>query len=105
MAKQLMRIVLKGYDHTLVDNAASKIVDTIKRSGSVVSGPIPLPTKKKVVTILRAVHKYKYSREQFERRIHKRLIDVVSPSQKTAQTLKELDIPAGVSVGIKMRND
>ena len=105
MAKQLMRIVLKGYDHTLVDNAASKIVDTIKRSGSVVSGPIPLPTKKKVVTILRAVHKYKDSREQFERRIHKRLIDVVSPSQKTAQTLKELDIPAGVSVGIKMKND
>ena len=104
MAKeQVMRIILKGYDHTLVDNAAAKIVDSAKRGGSMVSGPIPLPTKKEVVTILRAVHKYKDSREQFEQRTHKRLIDILSPSQKTMSTFQNLDVPEGVSIDIKMR--
>lgn len=104
MAKQVMRIILRCYDHQLVDNAAEKIVDSAKKSGSMVSGPIPLPTKKEVVTILRAVHKYKDSREQFEQRTHKRLIDIISPSQKTMSTFQNLDVPAGVSVDIKIKN-
>ena len=83
-----MRIRLKAYDHNLIDQSASKIVDTAKRTGSKVSGPIPLPTKKEVVTILRAVHKYKDSREQFELRTHKRLIDIISPAPKTVEALK-----------------
>lgn len=103
MAKQIMRIIIKGYDHTLVDDAALKLVDSVKRSGDLVAGPIPLPTKKEVVTILRAVHKYKDSREQFEQRTHKRLIDIESPSQKTMNTLKDFEIPAGVFVDIKMK--
>lgn len=104
MAKQqVMRIILRGYDHQLVDTAAEKIVDSAKKSGSMVSGPIPLPTKKEVVTILRAVHKYKDSREQFEQRTHKRLIDIISPSQKTMSTFQNLDVPAGVAVDIKMK--
>ena len=85
--KEMIRIRLKAYDHQLIDQAAEKIVETAKRSGATVSGPIPLPTKKEVVTILRAVHKYKDSREQFERRTHKRLIDVVKPSAKTVEAL------------------
>ena len=81
MASQVMRITLKAYDHQLVDQSAAKIVDTVKKTGSKVSGPVPMPTKKEVVTILRAVHKYKDSREQFEQRTHKRLIDIIQPSQ------------------------
>ena len=100
--KEMIRIRLKAYDHQLIDQAAEKIVDTAKRSGAAVSGPIPLPTKKEVVTILRAVHKYKDSREQFERRTHKRLIDVVKPSAKTVEALMSLDLPAGVEIEIKL---
>lgn len=100
--KEMIRIRLKAYDHQLIDQAAEKIVETAKRSGATVSGPIPLPTKKEVVTILRAVHKYKYSREQFERRTHKRLIDVVKPSAKTVEALMSLDLPAGVDIEIKL---
>ena len=102
MAKEMIRIRLKAYDHQLIDQAAEKIVDTAKRSGATVSGPIPLPTKKEVVTILRAVHKYKDSREQFERRTHKRLIDVVKPSAKTVEALMSLELPAGVEIEIKL---
>ena len=98
----MIRIRLKAYDHQLIDQAAEKIVDTAKRSGATVSGPIPLPTKKEVVTILRAVHKYKDSREQFERRTHKRLIDVVKPSAKTVEALMSLELPAGVEIEIKL---
>ena len=101
-AKEMIRIRLKAYDHQLIDQAAEKIVDTAKRSGSAVSGPIPLPTKKEVVTILRSPHKYKDSREQFERRTHKRLIDVVKPSAKTVEALQSLDLPAGVDIEIKI---
>ena len=100
--KEMIRIRLKAYDHQLIDQAAEKIVDTAKRSGATVSGPIPLPTKKEVVTILRAVHKYKDSREQFERRTHKRLIDIVNPGQKTVESLMTLDLPAGVEIEIKL---
>lgn len=95
-------VKLKGYEHQLVDNAAKRIVDVVNRAGGVVSGPIPLPTKKKVITILRAVHKYKDSREQFETRTHKRLIYVVNPSAKTVDALSNLDIPAGVDVEVKV---
>ncbi len=100
--KEMIRIRLKAYDHQLIDQAAEKIVDTAKRSGSAVSGPIPLPTKKEVVTILRSPHKYKDSREQFERRTHKRLIDVVKPSPKTVEALMSLELPAGVEIEIKL---
>ena len=101
MASQVMRITLKAYDHQLVDTSAAKIIETVKKNGSKVSGPVPLPTKKEVVTILRAVHKYKDSREQFEQRTHKRLID---PSQKTVDALQRLEMPAGVSINVKMKN-
>ena len=97
-----IRIRLKAYDHQVIDQAAEKIVETAKRTGVEVSGPIPLPTKKEVVTILRAVHKYKDSREQFERRTHKRLIDILKPSQKTMEALTNLDLPAGVEIEIKL---
>ena len=100
--KEMIRIRLKAYDHQLIDQAAEKIVETAKRSGATVSGPIPLPTKKEVVTILRAVHKYKDSREQFERRTHKRLIDVIKPSAKTVEALMSLELPAGVEIEIKL---
>ncbi|MBR6709281.1 MAG: 30S ribosomal protein S10 [Clostridia bacterium] len=100
--KEKIRIRLKSYDHTLVDQAAQKIVETAKRNGAAVSGPIPLPTEKEIVTILRAVHKYKDSREQFELRTHKRLIDVVKPSQKTVEALMSLELPAGVEIEIKL---
>ena len=99
---QNMRIRLKAYDHTVIDQAAAKIVETAKRTGAEVSGPIPLPTDKKVVTILRAVHKYKDSREQFERRTHKRLIDIIAPTQKTVEALMSLELPAGVEIEIKL---
>ncbi len=95
-----LRIKLKGYDHTLVDASAAKIVEAAKKTGARVSGPIPLPTQKEVVTILRAVHKYKDSREQFEQRTHKRLIDVMRPSAKTVEALQGLELPAGVEVEI-----
>lgn len=102
---QVMRITLKAYDHQLIDASAAKIVETAKKSGSKVSGPVPLPTKKEVVTILRAVHKDKDSREQFEQRTHKRLIDIINPTQKTADALARLSMPAGVSIDLKMRNN
>ena len=99
-----MRITLKAYDHVLVDESAAKIVENCKKTGSQVSGPVPLPTKKEIVTILRATHKYKDSREQFEQRTHKRLIDVISPNQKTMDALQRLEMSAGVYVDIKMKN-
>ena len=100
--KEKIRIRLKSYDHQIIDQAAEKIVETAKRTDAKVSGPIPLPTKKEVVTILRAVHKYKDSREQFERRTHKRLIDILDPTQKTVEALTTLEIPAGVELEIKL---
>ena len=100
--KEKIRIRLKSYDTTLIDTAATKIVETAKRTGARVSGPIPLPTKKEIVTILRAVHKYKDSREQFEMRTHKRLIDVLRPSAKTVEALQSLELPAGVDIEIKL---
>ena len=100
-ANQKIRVRLKSYDHTLVDAAAEKIVEIAKRNGSAVSGPIPLPTEKEVVTILRAVHKYKDSREQFEMRTHKRLIDIINPQQKTIEALVGVELPAGVDMEIK----
>ena len=103
MAKnEKIRIRLKSYDHKLLDYSAVKIVDTAKKAGSLVAGPIPLPTEKKVVTILRAVHKYKDSREQFEMRTHKRLIDIANPTPKTVDSLMKLDLPAGVDIEIKL---
>ena len=100
--KQKIRIKLKAYDHELLDNSALRIVDAAKKSGAEVSGPIPLPTEREVVTILRAVHKYKDSREQFEQRTHKRLIDIVNPTQKTVDSLMKLNLPAGVDIEIKL---
>ena len=104
MANQVIRITLKAYDHQLIDQSAKKIIETAKMTGANVSGPVPLPTKKEVVTILRAVHKYKDSREQFEQRTHKRLIDVLSPSQKTVDALSKLEMPAGVFINLKVMN-
>ncbi|HHD6701839.1 TPA: 30S ribosomal protein S10 [Staphylococcus aureus] len=102
MAKQKIRIRLKAYDHRVIDQSAEKIVETAKRSGADVSGPIPLPTEKSVYTIIRAVHKYKDSREQFEQRTHKRLIDIVNPTPKTVDALMGLNLPSGVDIGIKL---
>ena len=102
MANQMIRIRLKAYDHQLIDSSAAKIVETAKRNGAAVSGPIPLPTKKEVVTILRSPHVNKDSREQFERRTHKRLIDILNPNQKVFESLMALDIPAGVEIEIKL---
>ena len=102
MANQVMRITLKAYDHQLVDASAAKIIETVKKNGATVSGPVPLPTKKEVVTILRAVHKYKDSREQFEMRTHKRLIDIKNPNKDAIEALKRLDLPSGVDIQIKM---
>ena len=99
---EMIRIRLKAYDHQLIDQSAEKIVETAKRTSATVSGPIPLPTKKEIVTILRATHKYKDSREQFERRTHKRLIDINNPSPKTVEALMSLDLPAGVEIEIKL---
>lgn len=101
MATNKIRIKLKGYDHSVVDASALKIVDAVKRTGGDVSGPIPLPTEKEVVTILRAVHKYKDSREQFEMRTHKRIIDITNHTPKTMEALSKLDLPAGVFIEIK----
>ncbi len=102
MSKQKIRIRLKAFDHTILDQSAEKIVETAKTTGAKVVGPIPLPTEKDVVTVLRAVHKYKDSREQFEIRTHKRLIDIVNPSPKTVDALMRLNLPAGVDIEIKL---
>ena len=100
MAANKIRIKLKAYDHAVLDQSAEKIVEIAKRSGAKVSGPIPLATDKEIITILRAVHKYKDSREQFERRTHKRLIDIVVPGEKTMEQLIKLDLPAGVEIDV-----
>ena len=100
--KEKIRVRLKSYDHTLIDAAAEKIVEVAKRNGATVSGPIPLPTEKEIVTILRAVHKYKDSREQFEMRTHKRLIDIVKPYQKVVDALMSIELPAGVEIEVKI---
>lgn len=101
-SNEKVRIKVKGYEHSVVDAAAAKIVEAAKRGGARVAGPIPLPTDKQVVTILRAVHKYKDSREQFEMRTHKRLIDILRPSNKTVEALMSLELPAGVDIEIKL---
>ncbi|NLG86383.1 MAG: 30S ribosomal protein S10 [Firmicutes bacterium] len=103
MAQQKIRIRLKGYDHKVVDGSSEKIVETAKRTGALVSGPIPLPTEKSIYTILRAPHKYKDAREQFEMRVHKRLIDILEPTPKTIDALMRLDLPAGVDIEIKQK--
>ncbi|MGI6169307.1 MAG: 30S ribosomal protein S10 [Christensenellales bacterium] len=102
MASQKIRIKLKAYDHDLIDQSAERIVDTAARTGAKVCGPIPLPTNKEVITILRAPHKYKDAREQFEIKTHKRLIDILSPTAKTVDSLMRLDLPAGVDIEIKL---
>lgn len=102
MTKTKVRIRLKAYEHKSLDNACAKIVETVKRTGGEVSGPIPLPTEIEKITILRAVHKYKDSREQFEKRTHKRLIDINNPSKETIESLTHLDIPSGVDIQIKL---
>lgn len=102
MAKQKIRIRLKAYESSLIDQSAEKIVETAKRTGAKVSGPVPLPTEKEIITVLRAVHKYKDSREQFEMRTHKRLIDILNPTPKTIDALMKLDLPAGVDIEIKL---
>lgn len=102
MSKTNVRIKLKAFEHKSLDKACAKIVDTVKRSGGEVCGPIPLPTEIEKITILRAVHKYKDSREQFEKRTHKRLIDVKNPSKETIDALTRLEIPSGVDIQIKM---
>ena len=104
MSKAKIRIKLKAFEHKSLDKACAKIVETVKRNGGTVVGPVPLPTEVEKITILRAVHKYKDSREQFERRTHKRLIDIVAPTQKTVEVLYKLEMPAGVSIDIKMKN-
>ena len=102
MANQKIRIKLKAYEHSIIDQSAARIVETARRTGSRVSGPIPLPTEKEIVTILRSPHKHKDSREQFEMRTHKRLIDILQPTQKTVESLTKLDLPAGVEIEIKL---
>ena len=102
MANQKIRIKLKAYEHSIIDQSAARIVETAKRTGSRVSGPIPLPTEKEIVTILRSPHKHKDSREQFEMRTHKRLIDVLQPTPRTMDALMKLDLPAGVEIEIKL---
>ncbi len=100
--KEKIRVRLKSYDHTLIDTAAEKIVAVAKANGSEVSGPIPLPTDREIVTILRSVHVNKDSREQFETRTHKRLIDIMKPSQKTVEALMNIELPAGVEIEVKL---
>ena len=101
-ANQKIRIKLKAYDHVVLDQSAEKIVEIAKRTGAKVSGPIPLPTDKEIITILRAVHKYKDSREQFELRTHKRLIDILKPSAKIAEALMNIELPAGVEIEVQV---
>ena len=102
MAKQKIRIRLKAYEHRILDQSADKIVDTAKRTGATISGPIPLPTERTIYTVLRSPHKYKDSREQFEMRTHNRLIDIVNPTPKTVDALMKLDLPSGVDIEIKL---
>lgn len=102
MAGQRIRIKLKAFDHNLIDSSAEKIVEAVKKTGTKVSGPIPLPTEREIITILRATHMYKDSREQFELRTHKRLIDIYNPTAKTMDTLMKFDLPAGVDISIKL---
>ena len=102
MATTKIRIKLKSYEHNLIDQSAERIVETAKRTGARVSGPIPLPTEKEIVTILRATHKYKDSREQFERRTNKRLIDINNPNPKTVDAMMKLELPAGVEIEMKL---
>lgn len=102
MANQKIRIRLKAYDHRILDQSAEKIVETAKRSGAKVSGPVPLPTERTVYTVLRSVHKDKDSREQFEMRTHKRLIDIINPTPQTVDSLMRLDLPSGVDIEIKL---
>ena len=102
MAEEKIRIHLKGFDHKLVDQSAEKIVDTAKRTGAEISGPVPLPTKKNIYCVLRSPHVDKKSREHFEMRTHKRLIDILKPGQKTVEALMQLDLPAGVDIEIKL---
>ena len=102
MATTMIRIKLKSYEHNLIDQSAERIVETAKRTGARVYGPIPLPTEKEIVTILRATHKYKDSREQFERRTHKRLIDILNPNPKTVDAMMKLELPAGVEIEMKL---
>ena len=102
VGSEKMRIILKAYDSQLLEKSAEQIVETAKRTGSKVSGPIPLPTQKEIVTILRSPHKHKDSREQFEMRTHKRLIDILYPTQKTVDSLMKIDLPAGVDIEIKL---
>ena len=102
MANQKIRIKLKAYEHSIIDQSAARIVETAKRTGSRVSGPIPLPTEKEIVTILRSPHKHKDSREQFEMRTHKRLIDILQPTPQTVDALTKLELPAGVEIEIKL---
>lgn len=103
MANQVMRTTLKAYDHKLIDQAAKEIIEAVKGTGAKVSGPVPMPTKVEKVTILRAVHKYKDSREPFEQRTHKRLIDIITPNNKTIDVLRKMDISAGVYIDMKMK--
>ena len=102
MSKEQVRITLKAYDHRILDIAVGKICETVKRTGGEISGPVPLPTEIEKITVLRAVHKYKDSREQFERRTHKRLIDIKNPSKETIEALQHLDLPSGVDIKIKL---
>ncbi|MFA6766200.1 MAG: 30S ribosomal protein S10 [Clostridia bacterium] len=102
MASQKIRIKLKAYDHNLIDSSCEKIVESVKKTGAGISGPIPLPTEKEIITILRSPHKYKDSREQFELRTHKRLIDIYNSTSKTVEALMKLDLPAGVDIQIKL---
>ena len=102
MAKQKIRIRLKAYEHRILDQSADKIVETAKRTGATISGPIPLPTERTRYTVLHSPHKYKDSREQFEMRTHKRLIDIVNPTPKTVDALMKLDLPSGVDIEIKL---
>ena len=101
-ASEKIRVRLRSYEHSLIDQAAEKIVDIAKRNGAEVSGPVPLPTEKEIITILRAVHKYKDSREQFEQRTHKRLIEIKKPSQKVVEALMSVELPAGVVIDLKL---
>ena len=102
MSKSQVRINLKAYDHRVLDQACGKKIETVKRTGGVVSGPVPLPTEIQKYTVLKAVHKYKDSREQFESRTHKRLIDIKDPSKETIEALTHLDLPSGVDINIKL---
>lgn len=102
MARQKIRIRLKAFDHKILDQSAQKIVDTASRTGALISGPVPLPTEKSIVTVLRSPHVNKDSREQFEMRTHKRLVDILEPTPKTIDALMRLDLPAGVDIEIKL---